>query len=108
MKFLIRMNADCSLTNDQNQTALEVARRHGISSEDLVDCFSKMTTPPPMNAKLKDGVAGEKRKGRFLIEKLINFPKQWLSSGTEEVKDDAPEPQSNVNSNFVPRFTRKL
>jgi len=105
MRHLIQAGASCSAQNHAGLTALEVARRHGFSSEQLADFLTGGTTgrdmreliqqvdqfnlkadldrfnreSPPRNAAQppRDPTTSE-RKGRFLIERIIN-PRQWWS-----------------------------
>lgn len=114
LRYLIQAGADCSLQDAEGRTALEVARRHGFASEDLVDCFA---AKKPADGLLMDDMQAllqqvdlftlradlaeqqpafyngspegpaKQRRGRFLIERLIHYPRQWWGNA-----DKAPSP----------------
>jgi hypothetical protein len=79
-----------------------VALRHGIPAEDLVEYFRKPEIPEQIDEiqelirqvdsfQLSDEAIAlpTRRKRRFLIEKLIGLPRQWLSNigGKEDVEN---------------------
>ena len=101
LRCLLQAGADCSIRDAAGQTALEAARRHGFDSEQLADYLqsarpegsdatkalieqvenydlredlSQYSDRPPAN--LPQPRPAQQRKGRFLIEKIIN-PRQW-------------------------------
>lgn len=111
MRLLIQAGADCALLektslNQPGLTALEVARRRGIPSEDLFELFAQ-----PSNAnivlsaslqallrehdstRLQDDLQRQPsiRKGRFLIERLLSLPKQWLQRESVSTAGSPPK-----------------
>jgi ankyrin repeat protein len=51
VRYLIEAGADCSTLNSDGLTALQVARRHGLASEDLLDYFTAAKGPATLNIK---------------------------------------------------------
>jgi ankyrin repeat protein len=95
VQYLISRGADCSIRNLEGQTALQVARENGISSEELFDFFHSADT---MQKTLKllgqlvipgalegQQVAPLKGTSRLLIQKLMKYPKKFFKKSFKTV-----------------------
>ncbi len=84
VQFLISRGADCSIVDEAGLTALQVARRAGISSEELIDFFHAADTLKQTSAFLSrilkecsecsvesTQVVSKKSQKRFLFQKLF-------------------------------------
>lgn len=119
VRYLIEAGADCSLLNSDGLTALQVARRHGMASEDLLDYFTSksvplnikddmdalirqveafsleddrdpLPSPAPEDASAAAALPMKQRRGRFLIERIMSLPRHWLSSSSSSQQPDRP------------------
>lgn len=110
MRLLIARGADCSIEDGGGRTALQVALKGGIPSEELIDLFRTphpnviterlmLATVEESRTRTTDGTAtsnlaaapekpgvhwatppARKAKGRFSIERLLGLPRHWLSA----------------------------
>ena len=93
VQYLISRGADCSIKNIEGRTALQVAREHGISSEELYEFFHSADTIqrtqhllgqlviPKMKSEEEN--ENEKTTGtrRLLIQKFMKYPRKiWKKS----------------------------
>lgn len=100
VQYLISRGADCSIKNKQGLTALQLARRKGITSEELFDFFHSQDTihrtrlligelvdhhlhddekkaEDQVDEKDKD----ENKKNRLSIQKLLKYPRKlWYNN----------------------------
>lgn len=100
LKFLISRGADCYVESEAGETALQLALKHGIASDDLIDYFEERTKVSSASIVDRDQeeeidellsqvdafelatemyLPARKNKRRFLMEKIISFPK-WLTN----------------------------
>ena len=91
VQFLISHGADCSICNSEGLTALQVARRSGITSEELYDFFHATDTlkhtqnllsaiiSTTTNSSNNDSISTPKAASkRLLIQKLLRYPKKYF------------------------------
>ena len=102
VQYLISRGASCAILNDEGHSALQLARKQGISSEEIYDFFHSADTIQRTRAIIGDLVdrhlreitatrnegpqspqtepmpSGRGRK-RFVVESLFRYPKQLFS-----------------------------
>lgn len=85
VQFLISHGADCSICNCEGLTALQVARRSGISSEELFDFFHAADTLKNTQSLLSSIITTTEQANtpketskRLLIQKLLRYPKKYF------------------------------
>lgn len=67
VQFLISHGADCSIIDGQGMTALQVARRAGISSEELIDFFHAADTLNQTTAILREALNPQTQEGSAAV-----------------------------------------
>lgn len=88
VQYLIKCGADCSIKNIEGRTALQLARSHGISSEELYDFFHSADTIQRTQQLLGELVIPEikvpkveETGSRILIQKFMKYPRKlWKKS----------------------------
>lgn len=99
VQYLISRGADCSIKNVQGRTALQVAREHGISSEELYEFFHSADTIqrtqqflgqlviPKIEETEKEDVEPTIGRRRLLIQKFMKYPRKiWKKTQTKNKK----------------------
>lgn len=88
VQYLISRGADCSIKNDEGKTALQVARKSGITSEELYEFFHSADTIQRTQQLIGQLTIPEititvppEKGSRLLIQKLMKYPRKlWKRS----------------------------
>lgn len=94
VQYLINRGADCSITNVEGMTALQIARANGISSEELYDFFHSADTiqrtqqilgqlviPEMTGVNDNNNNTNSGSGSRLLIQKFMKYPRKfWKKS----------------------------
>lgn len=88
VQYLISRGADCSIKNVEGKTALQVARKNGITSEELYEFFHSADTIQRTQQLIGQLTIPEititepaEKGSRLLIQKLMKYPRKlWKRS----------------------------
>lgn len=86
VQYLISRGADCSIKNIEGKTALQVAREHGITSEEIYEFFHSADTIQRTQQligqlTIPKVTTPEEKGSRLLIQKLMKYPRKlWKRS----------------------------